>query len=185
MRVILLDRDGVLNVDHVDYIKSRREIQVYPRAIKAVEILVSKGYIPLVVTNQSCVAKGIITIKQVMDINNTINTFFGNHIERFYICPHHPDYLDGRKVNENPLAKCDCRKPDIGLIKMAQQDYTFISENTWMVGDTIRDVKCAIAAKCKPVFVKTNLKDFSDDLRSLSLEVPVFEDLLEFVQSWV
>ena len=191
-KVILLDRDGVLVQDRIDYIQTREQIQVYPRSIKAVDMLKDMGYTIFVITNQSAVAKGIMTDEQVQEINWSINVFYGHAIEKFFYCPHHPDWYNGKRILDydpdckklRALAGCDCRKPLPGLIYQAQSYIYFDTYNTFMIGDSLRDVDAAKAAGCKPVFVMTT----SRNIKNVNFPIAdalVYNDLLDFVEGEV
>ena len=198
-KVILLDRDGVLVQDRIDYIQTREQIQVYPRSIKAVDMLKDMGYTIFVITNQSAVAKGIMTDEQVQEINWSINVFYSHQIEKFFYCPHHPNWFNGKDLKEfirkypdsyeilkeyEKQAQCDCRKPLPGLIHQAQSYMYFDTYNTFVVGDSLRDINAAKAADCKPVFVKTTLRNIKDVYFS-GINALVYNDLLDFVEGEV
>ncbi|OVE82522.1 hypothetical protein BVY03_00750, partial [bacterium K02(2017)] len=130
-KFILLDRDGVLNTDRIDYVKTSQEMQVIESSCVAIKKLNAAGYKVLVITNQGCIAKGIITEDVLTEIHSTLLKRVkknGGEISKIYYCPHH---------DQN---QCDCRKPKPGLIEQAQRDWGFDPKQTWMVGDSNRDV---------------------------------------------
>jgi D-glycero-D-manno-heptose 1,7-bisphosphate phosphatase len=168
-RCILLDRDGVLNRNRADYVKDCSELEVFPQAIEAVRRLVQAGYRILVVTNQQCVAKGIVPPERLEEIHAALRTRFaegGGRIDGFYVCTH--------------LAEvgCECRKPAPGLIRRAQREWAFEPRETWAVGDAPSDLRAARAVGCRAVLVRTGI---AAELPTDLADVPVYDDLLGFV----
>lgn len=200
-KFLLLDRDGVLNIDRVDYVKTKEELIITERTIKAVKILKAFGYRLLVITNQSCIAKGIITVEQLAYINNLINEKLGYAIDMFYYCPHYPRG-DCAKIPDQWIKDltmdCECRKPKPGLLLKAETDLRkegLCLEHTWYVGDSYRDIEAGIDAGCKVAFLKTtprNVLKFNGKRNNLlekliksnpemSSTIPQYDDLLDFV----
>jgi len=172
-RAILLDRDGVLNRDRVDFVKSLDELVILPGAGKAVAALNRAGFTVLVVTNQSCIGRGILAADQVAAIHDELCRRLssdGATIDGFYICPHAP--ADG----------CDCRKPAPGLLVRAAREWGFERSETWFVGDATRDVEAGQAAGCRAALVLTGKGRASHEEMP---DVPAFEDLAAFVDWFV
>lgn len=172
-RYVLLDRDGVLNVDRPGSVCSLAELEMLPDVADAVAEINRKGYGVLVVTNQACVSRGDLDPEELerihLEIERRISAASGA-IEGWYVCPHG----DGDK--------CECRKPAPGLILKARLDKGFSCPDTWMIGDAPRDIQAALAAGCRPGLVLTGKgRTFSHDLPSES----VFEDLSHFASSLV
>ena len=145
-RVIFLDRDGVINEDRDDYVKSWSEV----RFIKGVRPALKKFYragIPvIVITNQAAVGRGIIDESDVRDIHTRMGQAVkkaGGAIFRFYYCPHHPD------------DHCRCRKPRSGLLKQAGRDLQLDLKGCLFVGDALRDIQAGKRAGCRTLLVKT------------------------------
>ena len=169
-RAILLDRDGVLNEDRVDFVKSLDELVILPGTGHAVAALNDAGYTVLVVSNQSCVARGILTTDEVAAINDALRQRLARYaatIDGFYICPHDQD------------DRCDCRKPAPGLLLQAAQDWEFDLAETWLVGDAPRDIEAGRAAGCPTALVLTGKGRRS---RPQLPDIPAFEDLAAFVR---
>jgi histidinol-phosphate phosphatase family protein len=167
-RVILVDRDGVLNEDRADYVKSPAELKLIPQAVEALRLLRKAGFRVLVITNQACVGKGIITLAQLEAIHEELAKqveVHGGRIDGFYVCPH------------APWEGCECRKPSPGLIFLAISDWGFDPQETWMVGDSERDIAAARAAGCRAAMVRSGK---TKRLPEALAEVPVFDSLLEF-----
>ena len=141
---IFLDRDGVLNVD-AHYPHRRDQLVLLPGVPRATRALHDAGYVLLVVSNQSGVARGLFGVEAVDDFNAALNEAIvaagGAPIEHFYFCPHHPDgsVPAYRRV-------CECRKPAPGLVLRGIVDYGIEPARSWLVGDKADDVGCAVAA---------------------------------------
>lgn len=146
-KVVFLDRDGVINRDSAEYIKSREEFEFLTGSIAALVRLRKAGYDVIVITNQSAVNRGMITLKGLDDMHHMMKKTIQRHggqIRDIYYCPHRPD--EG----------CDCRKPKPGLILKACDQYTIDLNHATMVGDSTKDIECARNAGCaRVVLVKT------------------------------
>jgi len=145
--VVFLDRDGVINADSPDYIKSWVEFRFLPGSLDAIRQLTQNGFAVVVITNQSAVGRGMISLETLYDIHRRmcreIATAGGKITDIFY-CPHRPD--EG----------CDCRKPMPGMILKAAQAYDIDLSTAWMIGDSAGDIECAVNAGCGgTILVKT------------------------------
>ena len=144
-KAVFLDRDGVLNKNRDDYVKSTKELEIFANIGKEILKLKMKGFLIIVITNQSVINRKIITIKELEEIHLTIQKFLiksKTSIDKFYFCPHRPD--------EN----CDCRKPKPGLILQAINEFSIDVSKSWMVGDSITDIQAGEKAGCKTIFLK-------------------------------
>lgn len=170
--LIILDRDGVINQDSDDYIKSPEEWIPIPGSLEKIASLSREGHRVAVATNQSGVARGLISEENLKAIHEKFILELkklGGKVECIFFCPHHPD------------EECECRKPKPGLLfKIAEHCQADITK-AWFVGDSWVDVHAARAAGCQPVLVKTGkgLKT----LQSLSglEDILVFENLSRVV----
>lgn len=142
-RLILLDRDGVLNVDQLDSVKSLSELEIEPEAIEGARILAEAGYRLVVITNQSAVGRGQMSRATLDIVNAELDRRLGGVIDRWYICAHAPD------------DRCRCRKPGTLLFEQAQADLGFTPGETWFVGDAPRDLDAAATFGCRPALVLT------------------------------
>lgn len=173
---IILDRDGVINHDSDDYIKSVDEWQPIAGSIEAIARLHQTGIKVVVATNQSGIARGLYdetTLQQIHAKMNQLIATAGGHLTGIFYCPHGPD--DG----------CDCRKPLPGLIQQMSDKLNIQSAGVPIVGDSVRDLEAGEAVGCLPVLVRTG-----KGLRSLASgkvkpETPVFDDLASFVDAWL
>lgn len=148
---IFLDRDGVIVVDKNLYeigkpgkeITSVKDVELYPEVKNFLELASKKGYKIIVVTNQSKISRGLITLEELDRINELVNDLCGNKIDAFYFCPHTEE--------EN----CNCKKPKIGMIKEAEKEHSIDLKKSWMIGDKTRDIKAGADAGVKTILVKT------------------------------
>jgi len=139
LKVVFLDRDGVINRDSPDYIKSWSEFEFLPGSMGALIKLTQKGFAIIVITNQSAVNRGMISRKDLDFIHSHMRSAVranGGNISAVFFCPHTPD------------DHCSCRKPKPGLIHQAQSRYTLDLKSTYMVGDSAKDIECAQNAGC-------------------------------------
>jgi len=170
-KVVILDRDGVINEDSDDYIKSLEEWRPFPQAIKAIVRLSRQGWTIAVATNQSGVARGYCdeaTLQQMHDDLTARVSAAGGEIAHIAYCPHGPD------------DDCNCRKPKTGLLDQIQQRLNLESlQGAWMVGDSSRDLKAGIAKGCHPVLVRTG-KGTTTEARGNLGQAWVFDDLAAF-----
>ncbi len=146
-KVIFLDRDGVINRDSSDYIKNWAEFEFLPGSRTAIRHLTSNGFTLFIITNQSIINRRM-TSREDLEYTHTmmkraIKAREGEIKDIFY-CPHTPD--EG----------CKCRKPEPGLIYMAQKTYRIDLSTAIMVGDSAKDIECARNAGCgQAILVKT------------------------------
>lgn len=171
-RLVILDRDGVINADRDDYIKSVDEWVPLPGSIEAIAKLSQAGYRIAVATNQSGLARGLfdeITLANMHNLMCALVEQHGGEIAVVCYCPHHPD------------EDCSCRKPKLGLLEQISEALDQEVKGAWLVGDHEKDVLMALAGGCKPLLVRTGKgaameKKLSSDLRS---KVQVVDDLAE------
>lgn len=146
-KVVFLDRDGVINRDSADYIKSRSEFEFLPGSLEAINLLAQNGFVVIVITNQSVINRNMVTREGLEHIHRKMTAAVrsrGGEIKDIFFCPH------------TPQDRCDCRKPKPGLIYQAKHKYRLDLETTVMVGDSARDIECARSAGCRrAVLVQT------------------------------
>jgi len=145
-KLILLDRDGVINEDSDEYVRSVSEWVPIPGSIEAISNLSKEGYILAVVTNQSGIGRKYFTQEVLCDMHNKLYTLVekeGGKIATIVFCPHLPQ------------DNCNCRKPAVGLVKQVEQRLKISAKNAWFVGDSYKDIQVALTCDCNPVLVKT------------------------------
>jgi D-glycero-D-manno-heptose 1,7-bisphosphate phosphatase len=144
LKIIFLDRDGVINKDYTTYVKTWSEFEFLPGSLDALKLLTLKGYSIIVITNQSVINRKIVTETQLQEIHEKMTKAVAAHggsIEAVYYCPHLPE--DG----------CSCRKPEPGLIHQAKREYTLKLPETCMIGDSLKDMQCGRRAGCGEVIL--------------------------------
>ena len=145
---VFFDRDGTLNVD-TGYLHEQEKLQWMPEAQKAVKYVNDRGYLAIVITNQSGVARGMFGEEAVKALHAYMNESLGKigaHLDALYYCPHHPE-----AAVPSYRQDCDCRKPKRGLIEQACRDFDIDLGHSLMVGDSPRDVECGRGAGVKGV----------------------------------
>jgi D-glycero-D-manno-heptose 1,7-bisphosphate phosphatase len=176
--VVFLDRDGTINIDSPDYIKNRSEFKLIPGSIEAIRRLTIGGFTSIVITNQSALARKLISpgeLDHIHAIMKAAITSGGGKITDIFFCPHLP--------NEG----CDCRKPAPGLLLQAQRKYSIDLSMSFMVGDSAKDIECARNAGCgKAVLVKTGKDNAAEDmLKAMPIDADyTAEDLLD-AANWI
>ncbi|MEJ6459018.1 UDP-N-acetylmuramoyl-tripeptide--D-alanyl-D-alanine ligase [Fusobacterium polymorphum] len=196
-KAIFLDRDGTINVEK-DYIYKSEDLVFEEGTIKALKTFKNLGYILIVISNQSGIARGYFTEEDLNIFNNNMNEILkrnGIEITEFYCCPHHPDGIgEYKKV-------CECRKPNNKMIEDAIKKYNIAREKSYMIGDKTSDIGAGLKSNLKTVLVKTgyglkdmekidknetlvceNLKDFSEILKREKLNDLLFEEFSKKVQ---
>jgi histidinol-phosphate phosphatase family protein len=144
---VFLDRDGVIN-DDLGWISHPDQLELLPRAAEAIERLNRLGYLVIVVSNQSVVARGLATIDSIERIHQKLKTEldrFDARIDAFYICPHHPTFTGA----------CDCRKPETGLIDQAAFDFGVDRDRSYLIGDSTGDILAGQRAGFTTILVRT------------------------------
>lgn len=174
MKLIILDRDGVINLDSDDYIKSEAEWEAIPGSLEAIGKLCHYGYRVVVVTNQAGLSRGIMTIEDLIRIHQKMHTELAKHrgtIEAIFFCPHAPD--EG----------CACRKPKPGLLREVSNRLHTPLDSAILVGDKLSDLEAAEAANCKSVLVETGYGRRQVESGKVPRHVPVYANLSEFVDT--
>lgn len=160
MSTIFLDRDGVINENRADYVKSWSEFRFLPGSREAIAKLTQAGHRIVVCTNQAGVAKGIISVETIDDIHARMLgeiQDIGGRIEKVYYCPH------GKEAN------CECRKPRPGQLLRASQELGLDLRDAVFVGDTATDIQAGWAAGVHTMLVLTGLG--MESLRAFQHEV--------------
>ncbi len=170
--LIILDRDGVINEDSSEFIKSAAEWIPIPGSLTAIADLNRAGHTVVVATNQSGLARGLFSEADLNAIHQKMARALAavsGHIDGIFYCPHHPD------------DHCDCRKPKPGLLLQIAQQFPTDFKDALLIGDAERDIACARAVNCPAVLVKTGKGLGTLTATDLEQTVPVFADLAAVV----
>lgn len=170
MKLIILDRDGVINEDSDDYIKSPDEWIPIAGSLEALGKLSQNGFKVIIITNQSGIGRKIFSIEMLNAIHKKMSinlAQYGGVIDGIFFCPCAPE--------EN----CNCRKPKSGLYNEVSDRLQISLENVFCVGDKITDIQAAQNAGARPILVKTGKEN--DDSGNIPKNIPIYDDLLSFV----
>ncbi len=179
-KLVILDRDGVINEDSDHYIRSADEWLPIPGSIEAIARLTKAGYKVVVATNQSGLARGYFTLKELDAMHDKLSNLVqlqGGRVDGIYYCPHGPD------------DNCQCRKPRTGLIDQIFMNFDAEPDQTWLIGDSLRDLQAGNDSGCKVALVLTGkgvntqakLINHPEEL-SGTRDVPVYNNLNSFVE---
>ncbi len=181
-RAIFIDRDGTINIDK-DFLADPEDLELIDGSADAVKLANELGLKVIIISNQSGVARGIMTARQVDAVNSRLVEMLnsrGGKVDAIYYCPHHPKY--GGHVN------CECRKPNPGMLLRAKKELDLDLEKSFMVGDKWSDVKCGENAGTFTSLVRTGYGE-SDYQRCIDagikidyLAVNLFDTVTNFVR---
>ncbi len=172
MSLIILDRDGVINIDSVQFIKSPDEWKPIPGSLEAIARLTREGWRVVVATNQSGLARGLFEMATLNAIHAKMHkavTQAGGRIEAVFYCPHAADM------------ECECRKPRTGMFNEIATRYGRDLSNVPAIGDSLRDLQAAASVGARPFLVRTGKGEKTLMAGGLPENTPVFADLSEAV----
>ncbi|MHC4944347.1 MAG: D-glycero-beta-D-manno-heptose 1,7-bisphosphate 7-phosphatase [Planctomycetota bacterium] len=179
---VFLDRDGVI-IEEKDYLSEPSQVSLLSGAAKAIARVNSATIPVVVITNQSGVARGFFPESRIPEIHARLDALLaeqGARIDAYYYCPHHPT-----KGDLPYLKKCDCRKPEPGLLYMAAEELDLDLEQSFMIGDKPSDLQAGARAGCRSILVKTGYggQHAKDALESKKWNVKlVAEDLAQAIE---
>lgn len=171
MRTLLLDRDGVINHDSRDFIRSPADWRPLPGSLEAIARARRAGYRVVVVSNQSGIARGLLGVADLNAIHRTLQQELerrGGRIDAFFFCPHGPD--DG----------CDCRKPGPGLLLALAERLGINLAGAPFIGDRASDADAARSVGARPLLVRSGLDPLPADA-----DVEVYDDLAAAIDALV
>lgn len=176
VKLVILDRDGVINEDSDDYIKSAAEWIPLKGSLEAISRLNKAGYLIAVASNQSGLARGYFDEAALQTMHDKMKRLLaqrGGSVDGIFFCPHGP--------NDN----CGCRKPKPGLLFQIAKAFAIGPADMLFVGDSYSDIQAARLAGCRSVLVKTGkgqrtLQKFAD-----KIDVPIYDDLSHFVRDFL
>lgn len=176
MKLIILDRDGVINYDSDQFIKSPDEWKPLPGSLEAIARLTQAGYRVVVATNQSGVGRGLFDMPMLNAIHEKMHKACaqaGGRIDAVFFCPHAAD--DG----------CECRKPKSGMIAEIAERYGTDLSDVSSVGDSLRDLEAAVRLGARPVLVLTGKGKKTNAKGGLPDGTSVYPDLAAYVATLV
>jgi D-glycero-D-manno-heptose 1,7-bisphosphate phosphatase len=174
---VFLDRDGTINIEK-DYLYRIEDFEFIPGVPLAIKTLKDAGFLVIVVTNQSGVARGYYQLSDVDLLHAHIQrclSAFGATVDAFYVCPHHPTEGLGEFRRE-----CQCRKGAPGMLLQAADDFDIDLKKSYIVGDKLADVEAGERAGCSTIMVKTGHGEKASR-NLLAGKTPVCEDLSDAV----
>ena len=180
MRIVILDRDGVINEDSDNYIRSLADWRPIPGSIEAIAALSQAGYSVAIATNQSGLGRGYFELEALENIHAKLTELVaeqGGAVSGIFYCPHIPE------------EHCQCRKPATGLLRAIESELCVNVRGAFFIGDSLKDLQAGEAAGCRPVLVKTGkgMKTLAkiqgaDVALDHPKNIPVFADLAEATQ---
>lgn len=168
-QLVILDRDGVINKDSREFVKSVDEWLPLPGSIEAIAALSLAGFRVAVASNQSGLARGLFSQEALDEMHQKLRGLVehrGGRVDHIAICPHGPD--DG----------CDCRKPRPGLLHQVAAHFDLALDDVPVIGDSLRDLQAAVAAGAQPILVRSgNGRMTEQELPAELADIDVYDDL--------
>lgn len=162
-KAVFLDRDGTINIEK-NYLYKIEDFEFLPGVFEALKLIQKKGYLLIIISNQSGIGRGFYTEKDFEVLTDWMLKKLkleGIIINGIYYCPHHPNASKQKyKIN------CRCRKPGIAMFEKAIEDFNIELEKSYVVGDKFRDCKICMQSKCKGFLIGENEKiDLIDQVK--------------------
>ena len=173
MKLVILDRDGVINKDSVNFIKNTNEWVALPGSLEAIALLNQSGFRVAIATNQSGIARSLFDMATLNAINDKMYRALaqmGGRIDALFYCPH--------SAEDN----CTCRKPKTGMIEDIGRRFSVDLSDVYAIGDSLRDLQAFANAGCKPILVRSGKGEETLANGNLPANTLVFADLDEAVQ---
>ena len=144
-KTVFLDRDGVINEQRIDHVKDIDEFKIFSGVGEAIKLLKEKGYLVIIITNQSVIGRKIISETKLEEIHLKLKNYlkqYNTYVDSIYHCPHTPEQ------------NCNCRKPKPGLLIKASEDFNIDLEKSYFIGDSESDLTAASEAECMGILLK-------------------------------
>ena len=173
MKLVILDRDGVINQDSANFIKNPNEWIALPGSLEAIALLNQSGFRVAIATNQSGIARGLFDMAILNAINDKMYRALaqiGGRIDAMFYCPHAAD------------DNCSCRKPKTGMVEDIARRFSVDLSEVFAVGDSLRDLQAFHDAGCKPILVRSGKGEETLTQGNLPPNTLIFADLNEAVQ---
>ena len=176
MKLVILDRDGVINVDSAEFIKSADEWKPIPGSLEAITRLNHAGYHVIVATNQSGIGRGLFEVAALNTIHDKMHkalAHMGGRIDAVFFCPHAQE------------ADCHCRKPKPGLLEEIAHRFNTELDGVPVIGDSLRDLQAATQVNAQPILVLTGKGKQTKATGGLPPDVQIYADLDEAAKALV
>lgn len=176
MKLVILDRDGVINYDSPSFVKNPAEWVALPGSLEAIARLSQAGWRVVIASNQSGLARGLFNMETLNAIHAKMRlelAQLGGHVDSIFICPHGPD------------DNCECRKPKPGMYLDIARRYDVSLGNVPAVGDSLRDLQAAAEAGCTPWLVLTGNGQKTHESNQLPPGTHIADDLAQIVDLWL
>jgi len=173
-QLVILDRDGVINHDSVDFIKTTDEWNPIEGSLEAIKLLKERGYLVAIASNQSGIDRQYFSLKVLAEIHNRLHKLLlksGCHIDGVFFCPHKPN------------ANCLCRKPLPGLIQSILTQFNITNQDASFIGDSGKDVNAAKLAQIEPILVRTGNGIETEKALSENNQIQIYDNLLQAVNA--
>lgn len=174
MKLVILDRDGVINYDAVPFVKTPDEWRPIPGSLEAIASLNQAGFRVVVASNQSGIGRGLLDMATLNAIHSKMHSMLaraGGRIEAVFFCPHAAD------------SRCACRKPNPGLLKEIALRFHIDLRGVPVIGDSLRDLQAAQSAGAQPILVCTGKGKLTLQAGNLPADTRVFDDLAAAVRA--
>jgi D-glycero-D-manno-heptose 1,7-bisphosphate phosphatase len=158
-RAVFLDRDGTINVEK-GFVHREEDLEFVDGAAEALGCLNRAGYLVVVITNQSGVARGLYGEDDVHRLHRYMNAELGRrgaHVDRFYFCPHHPEAPDPAYRKD-----CECRKPNPGMVLRAMEELAIDRSPSYLIGDRLRDICAGKRAGVTSILIREREEQVDD-----------------------
>lgn len=153
-RAVFLDRDGTIN-KYVGFLTDINQFELIENVSEAVKKINDSGYLAIVISNQPVIARGEVSLDELNEIHNKMETLLGAdgaYLDAVYFCPHHPHKGFAGERAEYKI-ECECRKPKAGMLWEAAQKFNIDLSQSWMVGDSENDILCGRNAGCNTAYI--------------------------------
>lgn len=151
-RAVFIDRDGTL-IEHYDYLTEASQVQLLPSTVSALKLLRRHGFLLVVITNQSAVARGMLTEKTLNQIHDHLKSLLGlegAYIDKIYYCPYHPEAVVDQYRRDS-----DLRKPKPGMLHLAEKELNIDLDHSWIIGDDDRDIETGRTVGCRTIMLES------------------------------
>ena len=167
-KAIFLDRDGTLN-KYVGFLTDINDFELLDGVAEAIKQINESGYLAIVASNQPVIARGEVTLEELQEIHNKMETLLGQkgaYLDAIFYCPHHPHRgYEGERPEYK--IECECRKPKPGMLLAAAEKYNIDLAASWMIGDSDNDIEAGLAAGCKVIKINTNSSELNSAVKKI------------------